>query len=65
MKTKSGGGRSALASASPSTGALTTWKLFNLNPLINISNHRSTSAEGIKRHSSAVGSVYHPWKERV
>lgn len=52
MKTKSGRGRRALASASPhGTGALTTCKtLFNLNPLINISNHTSPSTEGEKEN---------------
>lgn len=35
----------------PGTGALTTCKtLFNLNPLINISNHTSPSSEGEKEN---------------
>lgn len=37
----------------PGTGALTTCKtLFNLNPLINISNHASPSSEGEKENIS-------------
>lgn len=51
----------------PGAGALTTCKtLFNLNPLINISNHTSPSTEGENRkHTSAVGSLSHLRKERV
>lgn len=51
MKTKSGRGRRAVASASPGTGALTTCEtLFNFNPFINISNHTSPSTEGEKEN---------------
>lgn len=51
----------------PGTEALTTCKtLFNLNPLINISNHTSPSTEGEKENLPlSVGSLSHLWKERV
>lgn len=64
MNTKSGRGRGAVASACPppnGTGALTTCKekaLFNLTPLINISNHTRPSTEGEEEeHTSRVGSL--------
>lgn len=52
METKSGRGRrSSGLCLPPGTGALTTCKtLFNLNPLINISNHTSPSTEGEKEN---------------